>query len=70
MKEICKRFRECLIEFNDNCLNNAILLTPNENDREYYSNIKTIYCPTIAEYKLANVTFKVARYFEDLNYEC
>jgi hypothetical protein len=67
MDNICRRFRECLIEYGKESLNGAVLLTPNDNDKEYYSNIKTLYCGTISEYKLANVKYKVSKHFEDLN---
>jgi len=67
MNNICERFRECLAEYGKDALNGAILLTPNDNDRDYYSDIRTLYSATIAEYKLANVRFKVARFFEEID---
>jgi len=61
---LCAAIRSTIQEFGKNILKDAVIIGPYE--ATSVSDIKYLYCPTIASHTLGNTSFEVARFFEDI----
>lgn len=64
IEKLCAKLRATVQEFGQSALSNAVMVGSLEID--YVSDIPYMTCPTIANETLGNVSYKVARFFENI----
>lgn len=64
-EHLCSKLRALVQEYDFERLKNMCLIGPY--DFKTISNVKYIHAPTLGETTLANVDFKVARFWEELD---
>ena len=65
-EEVCRKLRETVREFGQAKVTPGILVGPYYFDDNQIGGHQHIQCTTLSNIKLANVGFKIARFFEDI----
>lgn len=60
---LCATIRATVKEFGKDSLSSAVIIGPYS--REYVSDLLYLTAPTILNHTIGNVSFKIARFFED-----
>ena len=63
-ENIARKLRATSLEYGDIIVKDSIVCSDMELGYDF-GGVKQLYCPTISIPTLGNVSFKVARYFED-----
>jgi|WetSurMetagenome_2_1015567.scaffolds.fasta_scaffold45402_2 hypothetical protein len=64
VEEVCRKLRLTVAEYGQKKIDGAILVGSNY-DGDQISGLKYINCPTLFGCRMGNVSFEVARFFED-----